>query len=253
MRRGSSSPLQLAGVPDQVPSAWHSLMLAPWRSKSGWHRTPQAASKWLLHTFWMKKPFSGGDSAGQYTTGRRKDKRRKEKNVVKSLISYCSQHKKTFRNKQTQYNTHTHTHRKPSGGKHWHSGKLLFLTNTIRKRESRKLQVVKHHAPIYTEGGRESTTQSMKLMINGHDHYVKMNCCVEITGSFFKRATGITGSRFIIRDAVISISYFCGKLCLCSRWFIIYHYIYKPTFHCPYPMCLLATNSPIFFTCLFTC
>lgn len=77
-RPASSSPMQLAGVPDQVPSAWHSLMLVPWRSKSGRHRAPQAASKWLLHTFWTKKPFSGGDSAGQYTTGTREEKTRKK-------------------------------------------------------------------------------------------------------------------------------------------------------------------------------
>lgn len=73
--------MQLAGVPDQVLSAWHSLMLVPWRSKSGLHRTPQAASKWLLHTFWTKKPFSGGDSAGQYTTDGGRKKR--GENVVK--------------------------------------------------------------------------------------------------------------------------------------------------------------------------
>lgn len=71
----STSPAQLAGVPDQVPSAWHSLMLVPWRSNSGRHRTPQAASKWLLHTFWIKKPFSGGGSAGQYTTETKAERR----------------------------------------------------------------------------------------------------------------------------------------------------------------------------------
>lgn len=77
IRTASSSPTQLAGVPDQVPSAWHSLMLVPWRSKSGRHRNPQAASKWLLHTFWTKKPFSGGDSTGQYTTGKRQENKKR--------------------------------------------------------------------------------------------------------------------------------------------------------------------------------
>lgn len=42
---------------------------------------------------------------------------------------------------------------------------------------------------IYTEGGRESKTQCMKLMINGH-YCVQMNCCVEIIGSFFKEWGG---------------------------------------------------------------
>lgn len=94
--------MQLAGVPDQVPSARHSLMLLPLRSNSGRHRTPQAASKWLLQTFWIKKPFSGGGSAGQYTTETkaekrtaaidRKEKRKKDKNGGKCESDhYCVQ------------------------------------------------------------------------------------------------------------------------------------------------------------------
>lgn len=83
--------MQLAGVPDQVPSARHSLMLLPLRSNSGRHRTPQAASKWLLQTFWIKKPFSGGGSAGQYTTETKAEKRtavidRKEKRKKKKMV-----------------------------------------------------------------------------------------------------------------------------------------------------------------------
>lgn len=93
-----SSPLQLAVVPDQVPLAWHSLMLVPWSSKPGWHRTPHAASKWWLQTFCTKKPFSGGDNTGQYTTARQ------EKNTVNSKL---------------QHGTHTFIYQKSIHQKLW--------------------------------------------------------------------------------------------------------------------------------------
>lgn len=133
----SYSPTQLAGVPDQVPSAWHSLMPVPWRSKSGSHRTPQAASKWLLHTFWMKKPFAGGYSGGQYTTARREDRR-----------------------------THTHKHTRllvTRGLTRGLGGKLMIQTKRIRKHESGKLQVVKHSLS-HLYGGRKRVHKNRWLM-----------------------------------------------------------------------------------------
>lgn len=65
----------------------------------------------------------------------------------------------------------------------------MFLTKGISKRESRKLQVVKHsHCSLHTEGGRENTTQSMKLIIN--EHYCFHMNSVEITGLVFKEKEG---------------------------------------------------------------
>lgn len=76
------SPLQLGWTPDQVPSGWQSLIPSPCRSNPVRQRTPHAELNWLLHTFWMKKPFSGGERTGQTTTavGRMENERMGESN-----------------------------------------------------------------------------------------------------------------------------------------------------------------------------
>lgn len=158
-RPASCSPLQLAGVPDQMPSAWHSLMPVPCSSKSGWQRTPQAASKWLLHTFWMKKPFSGGDSAGQYTTGRR--------------------------GWENNDNTPTHTESLLV----WNADNvesLCSLSKLIKKTVNAENYRLSNIGPQCTQREEEKAKRRPREEWLMKTLCVQKNCCVEITGSFLK-------------------------------------------------------------------
>lgn len=242
----SSLPMQLAGVPDQMPSAWHSLMLVPWRSKSGLHRTPQAASKWLLHTFWMKKPFSGGDKAGQYTTGKRGKKKREEKKNVKSWLSYWSSLKKT----KTDTQCNTHTKKACCWKTHW-----LWESVEVDVSDKEDKKAWEQKITGCQTSSRQSTQREEEKAQRGPWNWWLMNIIVLAWTVVWKSlahlsrngwAAEITGRRIIRLNALILISHFCGILCFCSSWFIVINTTF--TTLTQYPVCLLATNSPTFFT-----